>query len=353
MGRTYLSSEEVEMGDGALDRYRKMAKIRAFELVLKELWDEGRISGELHLGTGEEAVVVGVAEHLVEGDAMALDHRPSPMMLLRGVEAGVLIDEMLGSDRGICRGRGGHMHLFSPRRLAASSGIVGASGPLGAGFALAAKRLRPGTLAVSFFGDGAVNQGQLMEAMNLAVAWSLPQVFVCKNNGWAITTESSSVTGGDIARRAEAFGLEVVSVDGLDVEAVVKETDRVFERARAGHGPAFVLARCSRLDGHMLGDAVIRVANSPVAEGSELLKKTVAAALTRGGGGLGARMRSSAKMMTLLAEVRGEHRDSSHDPLNVARKKLHSETAELKAIDEAVAVWAAEMLAGATTGGAA
>ena len=177
--------------------YELMYKARAFELALAELWSQGLISGEMHLGTGEEAIAAGVAAHLEQGDAVALDHRGTPILTLLGVDLTSMLKEMLGREDGLCRGRGGHMHLFAPERLAASSGIVGSSAPIAAGFALAAKRLRPGRVGVAFFGDGALNQGMLLEALNLAVAWSLPAIFVCKDNGWAITTRSSSVTGAE------------------------------------------------------------------------------------------------------------------------------------------------------------
>ena len=139
--------------------YRHMLRSRLFELAVAKLWNDGDISGEMHLGTGEEAIAAGVVSQLTDGDAMALDHRGTPPLLMRGVDPVTLLRELLGRSDGLCAGMGGHMHLFSPEHLAASSGIVGASGPAVVGFALAAQRLRPGTLAAAFFGEGAVNQG--------------------------------------------------------------------------------------------------------------------------------------------------------------------------------------------------
>lgn len=149
--------------------YRQMLRSRGFEEVVKDLWEKGEISGEMHLGIGEEAIAAGVVTHLQKGDAMVLDHRSTPPLVVRGVDIVFLLREFLGRADGLCCGMGGHMHLFSPEHLAASSGIVGATGPIGAGFALAAQHLRPQNLAVAFFGEGAMNQGMLMESLNLAV----------------------------------------------------------------------------------------------------------------------------------------------------------------------------------------
>lgn len=163
--------------------YALMLKARLFEEATAKLWHEGMISGEMHLGTGEEAIIAGIVSHLKEGDAMALDHRGTAALLMRGVEPVLLLREFLGCKDGLCGGMGGHMHLFSKEHLAASSGIVGAEGPAAVGFALAAQYLRPGAIAVAFFGDGAMNQGMLMESMNLASVWKLPVLFVCKDDG--------------------------------------------------------------------------------------------------------------------------------------------------------------------------
>jgi pyruvate dehydrogenase E1 component alpha subunit len=324
------------MSATTIELYRDMARVRAYEVAIAELWRRGKISGEMHLGTGEEAVNVGVARHLQDGDAVALDHRGTPMMLLRGVDPRSLLREMMGHEDGLCRGRGGHMHLFAPDRLAASSGMVGASGPLAAGFALAAKRLRKRAIAVAFFGDGAVNEGQLMESFNLAVAWNLPVLFVCKDNGWAITTRSTDVTGGTLAKRAEGFGLPVVEVDGLDVDSVVEGAGDAIDTIRRGQGPAFLLAEVSRLDGHYLGDPLVRMAGSPIKEGGDTFRKAMTAATSAGGGGIAARVRSMAGMVTTLHAARKDKRGAKRDPLEVIRKRLHRHRDELDRIDSQV-----------------
>ena len=200
--------------------YTLMLKSRLFEEIITQLWKDGLISGEMHLGTGEEAIIAGVLAHLGADDAMALDHRGTAALLMRGVDPILILRELLGKPNGLCGGMGGHMHLFSKSHLAASSGIVGAEGPTAAGFALAAQYLNPGAVTVAFFGEGAMNQGMLMESINLAATWQLPLVFVCKDDRWSITTQSDSVTGGDLNDRAEWLGVPGVCVDGRDVTEV-------------------------------------------------------------------------------------------------------------------------------------
>lgn len=306
----------------AAERFRQIARARAFEDAAAALWRDGSISGELHLGTGEEGVAVGVVACLREGDAVALDHRGTPVLTALGVDLVAILRELLGREDGLQRGRAGHMHLISRAHLAASSGIVGAAAPLGAGFALAGRALRPGSAAVAFFGDGAMNQGMVLETLNLAAAWSLPLLLVCKDNGWAITTRSDAVTGGDLVARAAAFGLPADDVDGADAAAVEGAAGAAIERARRGKGPSFLRARVSRLDGHFLGDALVRAARSPVTEGRELLAGVTAATLARHGGSLGARARSVLELVDLLRRARRQDRDTRRDPLERARRAL-------------------------------
>ncbi len=336
-----------------LDLYRTATRARAFELALAELWQRGRISGEMHLGTGEEAIAAGVAAHLRAGDAVALDHRPTPMLVALGVDLVRLLREMLGSPDGLCRGRGGHMHLFSREHLAASSGIVGAAGPLGAGFALAAKRLRPGALAVAFFGDGAANQGMLMESMNLAVAWKLPLLFVCKDNGWAITTRSEAMTGGALTERARAFGLEADSADGGDLAAIHDAAGRAVARVRRNGGPFFLHASCPRLDGHFLGDPMVRMAKHPVSDGAETFGKVVAAAVSPRGGSVAARASGVVHLLDSLRHARLADREGRGDPLVRARRALADRRADLERIDGEVAAEVDGAVAAALGGEAA
>ncbi|RLB62015.1 MAG: thiamine pyrophosphate-dependent dehydrogenase E1 component subunit alpha [Deltaproteobacteria bacterium] len=320
-----------------LELYARMAKARAFELALADLWTQGLISGEMHLGTGEEAIAAAITARMRAGDAVALDHRCTSVLVLLGVDMAAMLKESMGHSDGLCRGQAGHMHLMSQRHLAAASGIVGAAGPTGAGFGLAAKLLRRGSVAVAFFGDGAANQGMLLESLNLATAWSLPVIFVCKDNGWAITTNTASVTGGDLAARARGFGLVVQDVDGLDGSSVDAAAARAFRRARRGQGPSFIQARCSRLDGHFLGDPMVKTARQPMKQGAEVLRKIMAAALKSGGGSLTDRASSLLSMTRLLVKVRDNRRGGRNDPLVRARRVLRRRHGtEVSEIEETV-----------------
>jgi pyruvate dehydrogenase E1 component alpha subunit len=311
----------------AAELFRHMARARAFEDAVAALWREGRISGEMHLGTGEEGVAAGVVACLREGDAVALDHRPTPVLAMLGLDLAAMLREMLGREDGLHRGRAGHMHLMSRAHLAASSGIVGASAPLGAGFALAGRALRAGSVAVAFLGDGAMNQGMVLETLNLAVAWRLPLLLVCKDNGWAITTRSESVTGGGLVARAGAFGLPAADVDGADAMVVEEASGAAIARARRGLGPSFLRARVSRLDGHFLGDALVRAARAPLGDGRELLGAVAGATFARSGAGLGARARSVLGLVDLLRRARRDERDTRRDPLERARRAVGEDEA--------------------------
>jgi pyruvate dehydrogenase E1 component alpha subunit len=309
--------------------YRQMLRSRRFEEAVKDLWEKGVISGEMHLGIGEEAVAAGVVGHLREEDAMALDHRGTPPLVARGLDLVPLLREFLGREDGLCSGMGGHMHLFSPERLGASSGIVGAVGPLAAGFALAAQHLRPENLAVAFFGDGAMNQGMLMEALNLAVVWKLPVLFVCKDNAWAITTRSPSVTGGSLVERAQSFGMPAAEVDGSDVEAVWKAAGRGAARARGGDGPAFLLARCSRIEGHFLGDPLLRAVRKPLRQMKEMTGPLVRSVLAKKGLPLRKRAAGLSAAISLIGQTAKEQRGERRDPLEIARGRLSKEPGRL------------------------
>ncbi len=317
--------------------YRQMLRSRLFEAAVQQLWKDGDISGEMHLGTGEEGIVAGVVPQLIDGDAMALDHRGTPPMLMRGVDPVALLREFLGRPDGLCAGMGGHMHLFSQEHLAASSGIVGSGGPAVVGFALAARRLRPGTLAVAFFGEGAVNQGMLLEALNLAVAWDLPALFVCKDNGWAITSESASLTGGTLVDRARGFGMPAVQVDGSDVEVVWSVAGEAMARARQGDGPTFLHARCVHLEGHFLGDPLVAAARRPLQEIPEMTGPLTRSFLQPNGASIDERVSALQSIVrTLLRSYQDVSDHDDRDPVARAREKLKGDPDRLEALEQEV-----------------
>lgn len=318
------------------DLYRQMLRSRIFETEVTKLWKEGLISGEMHLGIGEEAIAAGIVAQLREGDAMALDHRGTPPLLMRGVDPVLVLREFLGRSDGLCSGMGGHMHLFSREYLSASSGIVGSTGPTAVGFALAARHLRPETLAVAFFGEGAANQGMLMEAMNLSVAWKLPVVFVCKNNRMAITTPSTSTTGANLAERAEGFGMPAVEVDGKDVEEVWHEAYVAATRARKGEGPSFILAHCSHPEGHMLGDPLLRIARNPLREIKPTIWPLVKSFINPRGASIGKRTESMGTITSLIKDTIKGQFSKQDDPLKYSRKKLAYDKKWLKELEREV-----------------
>lgn len=315
--------------------YRQMLWSRRFEQAVQQLWEAGHISGEMHLGLGEEAIAAGVVDQLQEGDAMALDHRGTPPLVMRGVDPVSLLREFLGHADGLCAGQGGHMHLFSKEHLAASSGIVGAPGPAGAGFALAAQHLRPGAIAVAFFGEGAVNQGMLMESLNLAVVWQLPVLFVCKDDEWAITTQSSSVTAGNLIDRASAFGMEAIDVNGSDVMEVWHAASEGIRRARNGNGPTFLRARCVHFEGHFLGDQLLRVSREPLKEMKEVAGPLLRSLADREGAPLRERL-SNLKMVASLAQTVRDRLSSLPDPVEYTRQELESDQGRLRALEREV-----------------
>jgi acetoin:2,6-dichlorophenolindophenol oxidoreductase subunit alpha len=317
--------------------YALMLKSRLFEEAIAKLWREGLISGEMHLGTGEEAIIAGVVTHLREGDAMAVDHRGTAAFLMRGIDPVLILRELLGRSDGLCGGMGGHMHLFSKEHLAASSGIVGAVGPIAAGFALSAQYLRPSAAAVAFFGDGSMNQGMLLESMNLASAWNLPVLFICKDDGWAITTRSATITGGDIRQRAGGLGLPVVEVDGGDVLQVWEACHAALERARSGQGPTFLHARCVHLEGHFLGFQLIQTVREPLKKIPQISMPLAGAFLHPGGAALRQRVAGVKSILAALkATARDPRRDISNDPLHRARLLLQSDAPRLKELEDQV-----------------
>lgn len=306
--------------------YLEMCRIRWTEQALALLWRRGLVSGEMHLGIGEEGVVAGVVGHLDDRDALALDYRSTPALVARGVDLRSLLLEVVGSPNGLCGGRGGHMHLMSQRHLAAASGVVGASGPLACGFGFAARAKAEGGVAVAFFGDGAVNEGMLMESLNLAAAWRLPVVFVCKDNRWAVTTRSSALTGGGLRRRLGAFGMPLERVDGRDVEAVAAAASRAVARGRAGRGPTVLLTRCPRPEGHFLGDPLVRL-TSAVGELATQVRPLLGELASQPGAPLPQRLAALSGIGGKALVVAVEGPATASDPVRRAARRLPADTA--------------------------
>jgi TPP-dependent pyruvate/acetoin dehydrogenase alpha subunit len=241
-----------------LEMYLRMVQIRTFEDLAGKHFAEGIVPGFVHLYAGEEAVAVGVCSHLTDRDYITSTHRGHGHCIAKGVEIHGMVAELMGKATGTCKGKGGSMHIADvDKGMLGANGIVGAGLPLAAGAALTAKTLGTGGVAVSFFGDGAANQGTFHEAINLAAIWKLPAVFVCENNGYAESTPTRyHCSSTDIANRAGAYEIPGIVVDGLDLFAVYEAAGEAIARARRGEGPSIIEAKTYRYYGHFQGDMI-------------------------------------------------------------------------------------------------
>ena len=246
--------------------YRRMVRIRQFEArILKEYhadktpaWDigAGLIPGEMHLSAGQEPAAVGVCDHLVLGDAVTATHRPHHFALAHGVDMKAMAAEIYGRTTGLCKGKGGHMHLFDPEHHFSCSGIIAQGFPVACGQAMAFSRRGTDNVAVAVTGEGAANQGAFHEALNLAAVWNLPVVFVIEDNDWAISVpRSHSTANASNADRAAGYGMPGVRIENNDVEAIHEAAGAAVARARAGDGPSLIEIHTVRLWGHFEGDA--------------------------------------------------------------------------------------------------
>ena len=233
----------------------RMLRIRAFDERASKMVKRGHIPGTVHTSIGQEAQVVGATMALGNGDYMSGNHRSHGHPIGKGSPLGPLMAELVGKATGVCKGKGGSLHLadFAVGSLG-ESGIVGSSIPIATGAALSSKVLNNGKVALAFFGDGAANQGVLYESMNMAGVWDLPVIFLCENNHYALSTPAHTVTSGVIAERAAGFGMPGVRVeDGQDVLAVYNAVSDAVARARAGEGPTLVEVMTYRYNEHSEG----------------------------------------------------------------------------------------------------
>jgi pyruvate dehydrogenase E1 component alpha subunit len=236
---------------------RSMMRIRHFEAKCVELYQAQKILGFLHLYDGEEAVSVGVMEALTPEDAVVATYREHGQALARGVDAGRLMAEMLGKLEGCCRGRGGSMHIFDrERRFYGGNAIVGGGLPLALGVALADKMGKRPAVTACFFGDGAVDEGEFHETLNLAELWRLPILFVCENNGYAMGMALERAEAEtDFVRKAASYRIAGEAVDGMDVVAVERTARTTVERIRSQSEPYFLECRTYRFRAHSMFDA--------------------------------------------------------------------------------------------------
>lgn len=238
-----------------LEMQRRMLRIRLFDERASKMVKRGYIPGTVHTSIGQEAQVVGACMALSKGDHMTGNHRSHGHPIGMGSPLGPLMAELVGKATGVCKGKGGSLHLadYAVGSLG-ESGITGSSIPIALGAGLSAQVLGDNRVALCFFGDGAANQGVLYESMNMASAWKLPVIFLCENNHYALSTPAHTVTGGRIVDRAAGFGMPGVRVDeGQDVLAVYDAVHAAAERARRGEGPTLVEVMTYRFREHSEG----------------------------------------------------------------------------------------------------
>jgi len=235
---------------------RLMLTIRHFEEHALALYRAGEMRGTTHPYIGMEAVGVGVMMALRPDDYVTSTHRGHGHTIAKGGDPRRMMAELLGRATGYSGGKGGSMHIADmDKHMLGANGIVGGGMGLATGAALTAKLQKTSSVAICFFGDGALNQGILHEATNLAAIWKLPVLFVCENNQYAMSARSDwSVAGGNPSSRAVGYGIPGVNVDGMDLLAVHAQASALIERARQGDGPAYLICNTYRFHGHHAGD---------------------------------------------------------------------------------------------------
>jgi len=239
-----------------IDAYREMLLIRRFEEKAGQLYGMGLIGGFCHLYIGQEAVVVGMLKAAKEGDQIITSYRDHGHMLAAGMSARGVMAELTGRQGGFSKGKGGSMHMFSKEKhFYGGHGIVGAQVPIGTGLAFANRYRGQERVSLTFFGDGAANQGQVYESFNMASLWKLPVVYVIENNQYAMGTSVSRASAEtDFSRRGLSFEIPGMVVDGMDVRAVKAAADEAIAHARSGKGPVVLDMQTYRYRGHSMSD---------------------------------------------------------------------------------------------------
>ncbi len=239
-----------------LEMYQEMLLIRRFEEKAGQLYGMGLIGGFCHLYIGQEAVVTGITAASEKGDACITTYRDHAHMLAQGMDPKSIMAELTGRIGGASKGKGGSMHMFSvEKQFFGGHGIVGANVPLGAGMAFAQKYKNTGKITMTYFGDGAANQGQVYEAFNMAALWNLPVIFIIENNEYAMGTSTKRhAANTDMHLRGVPFGIPGVQVNGMDVLEVYEASKKVIEHVRAGKGPYLMEVKTYRYRGHSMSD---------------------------------------------------------------------------------------------------
>ena len=254
--------------DTLLEMYRRMVRIRQFEIAATNLFKRGQLKGTVHTYIGMEASGVGVCMALRTDDLIAGTHRSHGHNIAKGADLDRMMAELLGKEEGYCKGRGGSMHIAAFETGSLGALAVVASGiPLAVGAALAFQMRGEDRVAVPFTGDAGSNTGNWHEGLNMASAWNLPVVFVLENNQYGVSTRIDDVTKvHDLSIRAASYGIPGVRVDGFDVLAVYEAASAAVARARAGGGPTLLVTESYRVDGHYAGEPEVYRDKAEVAE---------------------------------------------------------------------------------------
>lgn len=254
------------------EAYKQMQVIRKFEEEIRSLFQQGRIRGSFHPCVGQEATAIGACWPLRKDDYLTCTYRGHGHALAKGLSVRAAMAEMLGKSTGCSKGKGGSMHFTDPSvGLLGANAIVGAGLPHAAGAALAAQMQKSDRVALTVFGEGAVNQGVFHETLNLAVTWKLPVVFVCENNLFSEMTPSHETTSEvETYRRAASYKMPASRVDGNDLEGMYAAVAAAIERARTGNGPTYIEAMTYRLWGHMMGDPEVYRTKEDVSRAREV-----------------------------------------------------------------------------------
>jgi pyruvate dehydrogenase E1 component alpha subunit len=250
---------EVTGGDVSptemLGYYRDMLLIRRFEEKAGQMYGMGLIGGFCHLYIGQEAVVVGVQAALQPGDSVITSYRDHGHMIACGMDGKGVMAELTGRRGGYSKGKGGSMHMFSREKaFYGGHGIVGAQVPIGTGLAFSHKYKNDGHISATYFGDGAINQGQVYESFNMAALWKLPCLYILENNKYAMGTAQARAAAGELYQRGLAYGIPGVQVNGMDVLAVKAAATEWGARVRAGEGPVILEMQTYRYRGHSMSD---------------------------------------------------------------------------------------------------
>ncbi len=239
-----------------LKYYKEMLLIRRFEEKAGQLYGMGLIAGFCHLYIGQEAVAVGMHNILQKNDYSITTYRDHGHILVAGCDPKLVMAELTGRATGCSKGKGGSMHMFdTEKRFYGGHGIVGASAALGTGMAFAAKYLEEDSVALTYFGDGALNQGQVYEAFNMAALWKLPVVYIVENNGYSMGTSiARHCSIKDLYKRGESFGIPGMQIDGMNILEVMEKGKEAVDFVRSGNGPIFIEMKTYRYRGHSMSD---------------------------------------------------------------------------------------------------